>query len=215
MRPAGNFHPEWGYLAPAPSFVRTVRIVMVAAAIGAIAGAAVVFSLVDRPAAEESVAARTLADPIRSAAQPIQSAAVAVSTPAAAEPKAQPTPQSPRSPPAPQPAADMSGGGQAQSETPSPASFRPDTPAAAESSTSSTVQRPAGITALAEMPAASDAAPPPADGASAAKKPAKIVAFKIVPFKSVQWGGRAVPRTDQPTKGPLALVRSFGPRSAY
>jgi hypothetical protein len=207
MRPAGNFHPEWGYLAPAPNFVRTVRIVMVAAAIGATAGAAVVFSLVDRPAAEESVAARTLADPIRSAAQPIQSAAVAVSTPAAAEPKAQPTP---RSPPAPQPAADMSGGGQAQSETPSPASFRPDTPAAAESSTSSTVQRPAGVTALAEMPAASDAAPPPADGASAAKKPAKIV-----PFKSVQWGGRAVPRTDQPTKGPLALVRSFGPRSAY
>ena len=50
MRGAANFNPEWGYLAPAPSFMRTVRIVVVAAAVGASAGAAVVFSLVDRPA---------------------------------------------------------------------------------------------------------------------------------------------------------------------
>ena len=57
MRHAGNFNPEWGYLAPAPSFLRTARIVVVASVIGATAGAAVVFSLVDRPAAEESVAA--------------------------------------------------------------------------------------------------------------------------------------------------------------
>jgi hypothetical protein len=63
MRFAGNFNPEWGYLAPAPSFIRTVRIAVVAAAVGATAGAAVVFSLVDRPVAEESVAARTLARP--------------------------------------------------------------------------------------------------------------------------------------------------------
>jgi hypothetical protein len=49
MRFAGNFHPEWGYLAPAPSFMRTARIVVVATAIGATAGAAVVLSLVDRP----------------------------------------------------------------------------------------------------------------------------------------------------------------------
>jgi hypothetical protein len=63
MRFAGNFNPEWGYLAPAPSFIRTVRIAMVAAAVGATAGAAVVFSLVDRPTAEESVAARTWRGP--------------------------------------------------------------------------------------------------------------------------------------------------------
>ena len=50
MRSAGNFSPEWGYLAPAPSFMRTARIVVVATAIGAIAGAGVVLSLVDRPA---------------------------------------------------------------------------------------------------------------------------------------------------------------------
>ena len=49
MRSAGNFHPEWGYLAPAPSFMRTIRIALVATAIGAVAGAAVVVSLVERP----------------------------------------------------------------------------------------------------------------------------------------------------------------------
>jgi hypothetical protein len=52
MRSAGNFSPEWGYLAPAPSFMRTARIVLVATAVGATAGAGVVLSLVDHPAAE-------------------------------------------------------------------------------------------------------------------------------------------------------------------
>ena len=40
MRSAGNFSPEWGYLAPAPSFMRTARVVLVATAVGATAGAA-------------------------------------------------------------------------------------------------------------------------------------------------------------------------------
>lgn len=70
MRSASHFSPEWGYLAPAPNFRSTVRIVVVAAAVGASAGAAAVFSLVDRPAGEESVAARTLAWPITAAAAP-------------------------------------------------------------------------------------------------------------------------------------------------
>lgn len=48
MRSSGNFNSEWGYLAPAPSFMRTARVVLVATAIGAIAGAAVVVSLIDR-----------------------------------------------------------------------------------------------------------------------------------------------------------------------
>lgn len=63
MRSAGNFHPEWGYLAPAPSFLRTLRVVVVATAIGATAGAAVVISLVERPTAggaDRSIAARAL-----------------------------------------------------------------------------------------------------------------------------------------------------------
>jgi hypothetical protein len=64
MRHAGNFNPEWGYIAPAPNFLRTARVFVVAAAIGATASAAVVFSLMDRPAAETSVAARTLVQPV-------------------------------------------------------------------------------------------------------------------------------------------------------
>jgi hypothetical protein len=60
MRHVGNFNPEWGYLAPAPSLLRTARVLLVAAAIGAITSAAVIFSLIDRPAAETTIAARTL-----------------------------------------------------------------------------------------------------------------------------------------------------------
>lgn len=56
MRSAGNFHPEWGYLAPAPSFMRTVRIALVATAIGAVGGAVVVVSLVERPGSDDNTA---------------------------------------------------------------------------------------------------------------------------------------------------------------
>ena len=40
MRHAKNFHPEWGFLAPAPSFMRTLRTVFVATAVGATYGQA-------------------------------------------------------------------------------------------------------------------------------------------------------------------------------
>ena len=60
MHRAGNFNLEWGFLAPAPSFLRTVRVVVVATAIGAMTSAAAVFALMRQPAAEESIAARTL-----------------------------------------------------------------------------------------------------------------------------------------------------------
>jgi hypothetical protein len=63
MRHGSNFNPEWGYVAPALGFMRTARLIVVAAIIGATAGAAIVFSLLDRPVAEESVAARTLVAP--------------------------------------------------------------------------------------------------------------------------------------------------------
>ncbi len=133
MRFAGNFNPEWGYLAPAPSFIRTVRIAVVAAAVGATAGAAVVFSLVDRPAAEESVAARTLARPVDFA--PARTLAQALAKAAA---------------------------GQGRSATLSPASAAALSPSAGETGASSTIQRPASIAALAEAPAATAAAPPQA-----------------------------------------------------
>ena len=67
MRHAGNFNPEWGCIAPAPNFLRVARVFVLAAAIGATASAAVVFSLMDRPAAETSVAARTLVQPVEPA----------------------------------------------------------------------------------------------------------------------------------------------------
>ena len=60
---ARNVNPEWGYVAPAPGVMRTARLIVVAAIIGATAGAATVFSLLDRPVAEELVAARTLVAP--------------------------------------------------------------------------------------------------------------------------------------------------------
>jgi hypothetical protein len=70
MRSAGNFGSEWGYLAPAPSFMRTARIVLVATAVGATAGAGVVLSLVDHPAAEgsqTSVAAHAIVTSVQAA----------------------------------------------------------------------------------------------------------------------------------------------------
>ena len=71
MRSAGNFNSEWGYLAPAPSFMRTARVVLVATAIGATAGAAVVVSLIDRPAVERdktaSIAAHAIVTSVQAA----------------------------------------------------------------------------------------------------------------------------------------------------
>ena len=71
MPQAMNFHPEWGCLAPAPRLLRTMRIVFVAAVVGATAGGGVVLSLVGHSAAETSVAARTLV-PISVAPQTTQ-----------------------------------------------------------------------------------------------------------------------------------------------
>jgi hypothetical protein len=79
MRSAGNFNSEWGYLAPAPSLMRTLRVVLVATAVGATAGAAVVISLVDRPAGSGDKAASATAHAIVTSVQaaPPVSAAVA------------------------------------------------------------------------------------------------------------------------------------------
>jgi len=140
MRYAGNFHQEWGYLAPAPSFIRTARVILVAAAVGATAGAGVVFSLVGREDTETSVAARTLARPAEAA-----SAQLNVLPPA---PAALASDHAPRSL-----AADAPRAGAADSE----------------SKPSSTTMAPAGIAALAEVPAVTeDASPHPATSPSAA-----------------------------------------------
>src|SRR6476620_7153368 len=65
MRDVMNFHPEWGCLAPAPSFTRAMRTVLVATAVGAVAGGGVVLLLADHSAGgQKSVAERTLVRPI-------------------------------------------------------------------------------------------------------------------------------------------------------
>ena len=192
MRFAGNFNPEWGYLAPAPSFIRTVRIAVVAAAVGATAGAAVVFSLADRPAAEESVAARTLARPADFAPARTPSQAVQLQVPTAAPAQAQ---------------AKVVAAGQGQSAMLSPANAVAVSPSASESDASSTMQRPASIAALAEAPAATDAAPPQAVAPTPAapllqKKRAKR--HHSAPRREEAYGD---------VKGPLALLRSFSARA--
>ncbi len=62
MRYSRSFHSEWGCFAPAPSFMRTVRVALVSAMIGATAGAVVVASLVQRPDDDISFARRVLAN---------------------------------------------------------------------------------------------------------------------------------------------------------
>lgn len=160
MRFAGNFHPEWGYLAPAPSFMRTVRIVVIATAVGATAGAVVVLSLVDRPSvAVGSVAARTLA-------RPVQAEALAVSA-------------------LPRPSAEAAVNAQgADRNPPSAVAAPPQTAAASEAGIRSTppaAAGSAGIATLAEAPAASEASPtkptedpsPAAEAAPVKKKTAR------------------------------------------
>ncbi|MGO9701610.1 MAG: hypothetical protein ACLPX7_20365 [Xanthobacteraceae bacterium] len=150
MRFADNFNPEWGYLAPAPSFMHTARVAIVAAAIGATSGAAVVFSLIDRPAAEEtSIAARTLVQ---------QGDAAFVVPPAAAQLQA----------PHEVGSATNHRGGPHLATLP-----------ASEAGRSSSKQNPGNVLALAEAPAAIASTPPAnqpvvaADTPSVQKKAAK------------------------------------------
>jgi hypothetical protein len=85
MRYNASFHPEWGYLAPAPSFFRTVRMVFIATAVGAAVGAGVGFSWIGH-GAESSVAARTLVRPMKAAPTPANAPAQVPN-----EPRASPT----------------------------------------------------------------------------------------------------------------------------
>ena len=112
MRLAENSNLEWGYLAPASSFMRAARAVVVATAIGASAGAAVIFSLVDQPMGEETVAARTLVHSVDSGlaqvSRPAPIANAGPASPAASQWSASSTTQGPAitdTPPAQSPAA--------------------------------------------------------------------------------------------------------------
>jgi hypothetical protein len=86
MRHGQNFHPEWGCLTPAPSFIRTMRTVLVATAVGATAGGGLVLSFVDHSAGQASVAEHTLV-------RPIPVASMSVGAPETEQPNLQADPQ--------------------------------------------------------------------------------------------------------------------------
>ena len=179
MRFAGNFHPEWGYLAPAPNFMRTARVVVVATAIGATAGAAVVLSLAERSAPGAVADAGKTMVVVHSLVQPAEAAApvtapVAATTPApVVAPVAAAVPAAPVAPAAPakvqasiQPSAPATAPVMRQPSVPSVAANAPP-PAPSESRAVSTSAAPASVAALSESPPVTEASPPPASNAAA------------------------------------------------
>jgi hypothetical protein len=169
MRSAGNFNPEWGYLAPAPSFMRTARVVVVATAVGATAGAAVVLSLIEHPTVETNntaIAAHAIVTSVQAATPPVASVGKAATTtvapPAIA---AAPLPAPAVSPPpviANQ--SQVPPAGAAASVPPTSASVPVAAPAP---------QSPPSVAALSEVPPAAELTPPPApdDSAMAPQEP--------------------------------------------
>ena len=224
MRHAGNFNPEWGYLAPAPNFLRTTRLFVVAAAIGATASAAVVFSLMDRPAAETSVAARTLV-------QPVEPALPARSAPLVAQLQTQSEPASASQTQRADASSAMRPQGAAVAVYAGAAS-----PVASESGAASTTQSPPIAAVLAESPRIMTTEAPPAhaltteSGTAAAPVSVSVPAQLPAPApRAVMKKPRAVARAVQPRydvpryaapryelrydsmqRGPYALLRQYG-----
>jgi hypothetical protein len=168
----GNFHPEWGALAPAPSFMRTARIVAVATAIGATAGAGVVLSLAGSsgafgPQASSEAASdkplvivHSLVQPAEAAPVTVQlapssvAAAAAVNVPAIAP---APVNAAATTAVAPAPTTNV----QRPSAVPAlpPAAAQASTPVPSDSHTASTPAVPASVAALAEIPPATESSP--------------------------------------------------------
>jgi hypothetical protein len=214
MRFAGNFHPEWGYLAPAPNFMRTARVVIVATAIGATAGAAVVLSLAERSApgavtdaGKTLVVVHSLVQPAEAAAPvaaatpapviaPIVTAApVAPAAPAKVQASVQPAPANPqvtRQPSAPPVTAS------AQQIAPLPAAAQVPAPAPSDSRTVSTSAAPASVTALSESPPVTEASPP------AATDDATVSPGLLAPQKDAIKKPAAT--VQQPQRGPQPAV---------
>jgi hypothetical protein len=176
MRFAGNFHPEWGYLAPAPNVMRTARIVVVATAIGATAGAAVVLSLAERSAPGAVAEAGKTLVVVHSLVQPAEAAAPITAPVAAAAPAPVVAPIVSAAPAAPvaapaapakvqasiQPNAAASPQVMPQPSAPAvAANAQPIAPAPvpSDSRTVSTSAPPASVAALSESPPVTEAAP--------------------------------------------------------
>jgi hypothetical protein len=81
MHQSSQLHPEWGILVPPRSFARTVRILMIATAIGITAGAGVMSSLAERSSEQPAIVAQTLVQPVEQpAAKPLNVQAKATRT---------------------------------------------------------------------------------------------------------------------------------------
>jgi len=188
MRSAGNFSPEWGYLAPAPSFARTARIVLVATAIGATAGAGVVLSLVDRSTGPEPVpvGARAIVTGVQAAAVPAApQIGAAPSAPVAPPSRAAPA----ASPPVGAPTATSVASAQPPNHSQAPTSQQPDRPAAV-----STTE--ANVSAQAPTPVA-----PPENATPANAEPANAAAAGVAALSEPSTTGAAA---DVPDGGTVA-----------
>jgi hypothetical protein len=174
MRFAGNFHPEWGYLAPAPNFMRTARVVVVATAIGATAGAAVVLSLAERSAPGAVTDAGKTLVVVHSLVQPAEAAAPAAAPVAAATSTPVIAPIVAAAPVAPAAPAKVQASVQPIAPPPVPSDSRAVSTSAA----------PASVATLSESPPVTEAPPATGDGTvspapsapqkDAIKKPAVI-----------------------------------------
>jgi len=90
MHQWNQLHPEWGILVPPRSFARTVRILMIAGAVGITAGAGVMSSLAERSSEQPAIVAQALVQPVQQpAAKPVNTQAKATRT---AEIKTTPAP---------------------------------------------------------------------------------------------------------------------------
>jgi hypothetical protein len=211
MRFAGNFHPEWGYLAPAPNFMRTARVVVVATAIGATAGAAVVLSLAERSAPGAVADAGKTLVVVHSLVQPAEAAApaaLATAPVAAATPSPVIAPIVTAAPVAPAkvqasvaPSVQPSVPANPQiSAPPVTASAQPFAPPAApsDSRTVSTSAAPASVAALSESPPVTEASPP------AATNDVVVSPVLLAPQKDAIKKPAAAGQ--QPQRGPLPAV---------
>ncbi len=233
----GHFNPEWGYLAPAPSFMRSVRLVVIATAVGATAGAGAVLSLVDRPSApgagHTAVAAHALVTAVQAAtpAAPADPRAASAATTAAAPAAApasmarddatvfNPKPTPPLSPTTASAAPDTAAA--PVEATPVDVTAHAQAPAASASASASeahavaTPQAPSGVAALAETPpaAAEEPARPPEQAASPAETAPKKTVKKRATGAYAQNYGRT--RTASAGPEPLQIVpmlrRLFNP----
>ena len=219
MRHAGNFNPEWGYIAPAPNFLRTARVFVVAAAIGAMASAAVVFSLMDRPVAETSVAARTLVQPVEPAL-PTRSAPLVTQPQTQSEQTSVSQPERPDAAGAtrPQGVAVVTHAGAGSPAGAASTTQRPPIAAAlAEAPRIMTTEAPPGHALASELNTAAAPEAAPVGGSAAAptpipapravvKKPRAAAHRYDVP----RYARRYEPRYDSMERGPYAFLRQYG-----